>query len=292
MDDPAAMRRRLRVEMRRLRAHAKLTQREVADALEWSPSKIIRIESGQVGLSVTDLKALAGLYGIRKGAALDELTQLARGSRRQPFAEFKDVLTAETVKFAGYEASTSLMRSVQPLLVPGLLQTARYTRALLTAFGSPAARIERLVKARLKRQEIFARPGERQFFFILDEAVLHRPVGGAEVMIEQLDQLLAMNENPAVSIRVIGFAQGAHDGMRGPFVHLEFPDPGDPDVVFIENLREGTSFFSDDSVTTGRYQEIFYGLEDLAAPAEDFAVFVERVRTEMQAGIGEPAAAR
>src|SRR3954462_9212976 len=117
------MRRRLRVELRRLRTAADLTQREVADALEWSPSKIIRIESGQVGITVTDLKALVAHYGLRDDAQVASLTELARGSKRQPFVEYRDVLSAETVKFLGYEASASRVRLVQPTLVPGPLQT-------------------------------------------------------------------------------------------------------------------------------------------------------------------------
>ncbi|GAA0905476.1 helix-turn-helix transcriptional regulator [Pseudonocardia zijingensis] len=275
MADSAAMRRRLRIELRRARNTAKLTQRQVADALEWSPSKVIRIESGQVGISVTDLRALAGLYGVHDPAVLGELETLARGSRRQPFADYRDMIPADTIKYFGYEASASLIRQVQPLVLPGLLQTEDYTRALLRAYGTEAAAIDRVVDSRRERQALFDRAEPPQIFTVLDEAVLRRRVGGTAVMTRQLERLVALAERPHVTIQVVPFDVGAYEAIQGPFIHLEFPDVSDPDVVFLDG-QQGSATFIDDPEITGRFQESFLALEDLASAPDQLPAYVER----------------
>jgi transcriptional regulator with XRE-family HTH domain len=273
--DSAAMRRRLRIELRRSRNSAGLTQREVADALEWSPSKVIRIESGQVGISVTDLRALAGLYRVDAPDRLGELEALARGSRRQPFADYRDVIAADTIKFFGYEASASLIRHVQPLVVPGLLQTEDYTRALLHAYGNEAKAIDRVIDSRRERQELLDRADPPEIFTILDEAVLRRQVGGPAVMSRQLQHLLSLAERPRVTIQIVPFTAGAYEAIQGPFVHLEFPDASDPDVVFLDGQRSSATFI-DDPELTGQYQESFMALEDLASSPDLLRSYVER----------------
>jgi transcriptional regulator with XRE-family HTH domain len=273
--DSAAMRRRLRIELRRSRNAAKLTQREVADALEWSPSKVIRIESGQVGISVTDLRALADLYHVDDTDRRGELETLARGSRRQPFADYRDLLAADTIKFLGYEASASLIRHVQPLVVPGLLQTEDYTRALLHAYGSEPTAIDRVVDNRKERQELFDRADPPQVFTILDEAVLRRRVGGPAVMNGQLQHLRSLADHPRVTIQIVPFTVGAYRAIQGPFVHLEFPDVSDPDVVFLDGQRDSATLIDDPEIAA-HYQESFIALEDLASPPEELPSHVDR----------------
>lgn len=283
MEDPAAMRRRLRVELRRLRTDAGKTQRDVAKALYWSPSKVIRIESGQVGITVTDLRALVDLYGIEDEALLADLTEMAQGSKRQPFAEYRDVLQPDTINFMRYQASAKLIRQVEPNLIPGLLQIEEYSRAVLAAFGNSPERIERIVTSRRERQELLERTPRPQVFVILGEAALRYAVGGVAVMKNQLQHLLRLNDEGVVSIQVLPFELGAHDALQGPFVHMEFADPGDPDVVFLEHSR-GTSTFSDDAALTGDYQVRFFGMEDIASPAADFHTFVERAIKSISGG--------
>ena len=281
MDDSAAMRRRLRVELKRMRGTAGLTQRDVAQALDWSPSKVIRIESGKVGISVTDLRALVGLYGERVDSYQDELESLARGSKRQPFADYRDILPADTIRFFGYESSASLIRQVHPLLIPGLLQTEDYTRALLQAFGTEQSVIDRVVESRRERQEVLDREQPPKIFTIVDEAVLRRRVGGTDVMTRQLEHLLRLADRSWVSIQVVPFLAGAYETIQGPFVHLEFPDANDPDVVFLDTRQGGT--FIDDAEVTGSYQEVFLGLEDLASRPEQLAEYVSRTITSFHA---------
>lgn len=269
MTESAALRRRLTAELRRLRAQAKLTQRQVAHSLDWSPSKVIRIEQGTVRIQVTDLQALLNLYQVTDPATVADLTAMARESKKLPFAEYREVVTAETVRYFQYEANASIIRQVHPLLVPGLLQTEEYSRAVLDAYRTPPDNRDKIIESRKERRELFDRTEPPEAFFILDEAVLRRQVGGPSVMSRQIDHLVAMSERSGVSIQVIRFSAGAHSAMAGPFVHLEFPVENDPDVIFIENTLGDTLFLHDLDVTA-RYREQFWTLEDLASPAADF----------------------
>lgn len=270
MAESAALRRRLTAELKRLRSRAKLTQRQVADSLDWSPSKVIRIEQGTVRIGVTDLQALLHLYEVTDGATVAELTVMARESKKLPFSEYRDILSAEAVRYFQYEANASIVRQVTPLLVPGLLQVEEYSRALLESYRAPLERIDRLVETRKERRELLERPEPPETFFILDEAVLRRTVGGPKVMARQIDHLVEMSRLPGISIQVLRFSIGAHSAMLGPFVHLEFPAENDPDIIFVENTL-GDTLFRDDADETARYRERFWELEDLATAPEDFA---------------------
>ena len=225
MNDPVTMRRKLRVELKRLRTARELTQRHVAERLDWSQSKVIRIENGSVAVGVTDLEALLRLYGVDDQETIDSMIEMARGSKRLPFTDYKDVLPPETLRFFAYESSASIIRQVQPLLIPGLLQTEEYARALLSSWGNEKTRIDQIWAARLERQELLDRADPPEMFFILDEAAVQRPVGGEGVMRHQRARLLELAARPRITIQVVPFEVGAHAGLRGPFVYLEFPEP-------------------------------------------------------------------
>ncbi len=269
MTESAALRRRLTAELRRLRAQAELTQRQVADSLDWSPSKVIRIEQGTVRIGVTDLQALLKLYRVTDPTAVAELTTMARESKKLPFAEYREIFPAEGVRYFQYEANASIIRQVQNQLVPGLLQIEEYSRAVLEAFGITSTNADKIVESRKERRELFERSEPPQAFFILDEAVLRRQVGGSRVMARQIDHLVDMSRRPDVSIQVIRFSAGAHSAMQGPFVHLEFPAENDPDVIFVENTL-GDTLFRDDEEVTVRYREQFWALEILATTSDSF----------------------
>lgn len=269
MAESAALRRRLTVELRRLRSEAKLTQRQVASTLDWSPSKVIRIEQGTVRVGVTDLQALLHLYGVSDADTIAELTTMARESKKLPFAEYREIMSAEAVRYFQYEANAAIIRQVHPLLVPGLLQIEEYSRAVLEAFRTPTERIDKIIDSRKERQELLDRVDAPEAFFILDEAVLRRAVGGTTTMSRQIDHLVEMSRRPGISIQVVPFSVGAHSAMQGPFVHLEFPAENDPDVIFIENTL-GDTILRDDEDITADYREQFWVLEDLAEPAEQF----------------------
>lgn len=275
MTESAALRRRLTAELRRLRAHAKLTQRQVAESLDWSPSKVIRIEQGTVRIGVTDLQALLNLYQVTDTTVVADLTSMARDSKKLPFAEYRDVVTAETLRYFQYEANASIIRQVHPLVVPGLLQVEEYSRAVLEAYSKPSKDADKIVESRKERQELLERTEPPEAFFILDESVLRREVGGPKVMSRQIEHLVEMAQRPAVTIQVIPFAAGAHSALAGPFVHLEFPADNDPDVIFVENAL-GDTLFRDDEEITAQYREQFWALEDAATRPESFEQVAKR----------------
>lgn len=264
MNDPVTMRRQLRVELKRLRTGCGFTQRYVADQLDWSQSKVIRIENGTVAIGVTDLRALLSLYRVDDQEVLSTLEDMAKGSKRQPFLEYRDVFRPETVRYFAYESSASLIRQAEPLVIPGMLQTEEYARALLGGYGKDEEWISKVWQSREERQELLDRPGPPEMFFILDEATVRRAIGGAGVMRRQLDHLVELSKRPRVSIQILGFELGAHRALRGPFVYLEFPAADDPDVLYLENAT-GDSVFRDDVEVTVPYLEDFFFLGSQAS---------------------------
>ncbi|WP_338696329.1 helix-turn-helix transcriptional regulator [Streptomyces sp. Q6] len=260
----ALLRLRLRTELRKARIAANLTQREVAERMEWSPSKLIRIEAGEVGISINDLRPLAAAYSISDRRKLEELLNMARGSRRMPFSEYRDMFSKDFMQFLALESAASINRQFASLAIPGLLQTEEYMRAVIGAFdkGEPEERTERYVEARLARQEVLENE-ECEYFFVLDESVVRRVAGGRRVMRAQLEHLADMSQRPNVTVQVLPFSVGAHPGIQGPFTLFEFRDEVMEDALFLEDSR-GLTTASNSAEETRRYLERFWELEDLA----------------------------
>ena len=248
MDNASALRRQLLAELRQLRPLHVTTQRQVADALDWSPSKVTRIENGSVSISVTDLRALLAYYGVTDGRVVDGLVDLARRSRRarSPFASYGDVFSPDALRFFDYEHSATWIGAIELLVVPGLLQTADYARAVMRVHDVVGEKAERFVHSRQARQQVLDRPDPPTMSFLVDESVLLRAIGGRAVMRAQLEHLLAVAARPHVAVRVIPLALGEHVGLRGPFVLLRFSGTNDPDVVYIEQ-RRGDAIFQDET---------------------------------------------
>ncbi len=277
MDNASALRRQLLAELRHLRPPHIVTQKQIADALDWSPSKVTRIENGSVSLSVTDLRALLAYYGVTGPQVVDGLVDLARRSRRarSPFAAFGDVFSPDALRFFDYEHSATWIGSIELLVVPGLLQTADYARTIMGVHGVGAERAERFVSSRRVRQEVLDRPDPPTLSFILDESVLLRAIGGRAVMRAQLERLLAAAARPNVEIRIIPLALGEHVGLRGPFVLLRFSGTNDPDVVYIEQ-RRGDAIFQDELEVIANHGRLFTELEKRAASPDDLSAYVKR----------------
>ena len=282
MDNASALRRQLLAELRRLRPPHVHTQRQVAEALDWSPSKVTRIESGAVSLSVTDLRALLGYYGVVDPDVVEQLADLARRSRRarSPFAAYADLFSPVALRFFDFEHSASWIGEIELLVVPGLLQTEAYARALMGVHDLGAERAERFVSSRGVRQALLERPDPPELSFVLDESVLLRVVGGRAVMRAQLQRLLDVAERPHASIRVLPLASGEHVGLRGPFVLLKFAGTNDPDVVYIEQ-RRGDAIFQEEVEVITNHQRLFAELERLAAPPSELHTYVERAIDRM-----------
>jgi transcriptional regulator with XRE-family HTH domain len=263
---PTVRRRRLASELRRLREVADLTIDEVGEKLECSASKISRIETGHVGVTPRDVRDMLELYGI-SGDEQDALVQLAREARRRGWWHaYNEVFTGA---FVGLEADASSLRAFQALLVPGLLQTERYARSVIKAMRPDAdeTEIARRVAARMARQQLLTDPAPPEYWAVIDEAVLHRAVGGPEVMGEQLARLREVAELPHVTIQVVPFATGAHPGMEGPFLILGFPEQADPDVVYVDSTPTGLYFEAVKDVH--RYALMFDHLRATALKPDD-----------------------
>jgi len=247
----------LRFALRKAREVAELTQEQVAAQMDWSLSKLIRIEAGTVSVSTNDLKALLALYRISDRGQIDELVELARASRQRTWwAGYKDRLASYRVSYVGLEAETSVLSYFNPLLVPGLLQTETYARAVIAEVarheGTPEE-IEPLVDVRMTRQrEVLGRRDPPNLVALMDEAVVRRPVGGWRAMREQLLHLVEAAEQPNISVRVLPFSAGPYPAMYGPFVILDFPEEDDTPVVFLENAFSGEVVERSEEVTAYR----------------------------------------
>jgi transcriptional regulator with XRE-family HTH domain len=272
--DPTVHRRRLRYELRNAREAAGKTQRDVARAMDWSQSKLIRIESGAVNISTNDLRALLGYYEVAS-ARIDALVELARAAREVPrWNIYKDVASPEYTTFLGYESSASVIRNFEPLLVPGLLQTEEYARTVLSLiFSQEPQKVDPLVDLRIERQELLIREPAPNFHFIVDEAVIRRVAGERDVMRRQLRQMLELSERENITLRIVPFEKGLYRRQRLPYWLFEFPDPEDGDILYVENPR-GEYFIRESSPeeeeggSTVEYLEVFWELEQIARREE------------------------
>lgn len=231
--NPILRRRRLASELRQLRDVSGMTGEQVAEALLISTSKLSRIESGTRTIYPRDVRSLLDLYGVVDEARREALMTLAReGRQRSWWNNYGDLLPGP---YLGLEAEASEIRNYQTLLLPGLLQTEEYIRAIIHAgLRADDAEVERRTAARLRRQERFA-AGDLEYWAIFDEAALRRPVGGGGVMMRQVEHLIECARRPQVTLQVLPFDAGAYPGMGWPFVILAFPQAADPKVVMVEN---------------------------------------------------------
>jgi len=284
--DPTVQRLALRLQLRKIRIDADLTQKEVASQLDWSPSKILRIESGENSISTTDLQALLAIYNISDPRKKDELIRLARESRKQIASAYDDVLSKEALKLQRYEKAASIIRQYQPTLMPGLLQTREYAEALLRIIASPddsERAIQRRVEARLERQELLELNDPPEMFFILDEAVVRRNIGheaGRAVMRPQIEHLKKVNELPRVTIQIVPFAVGAYKAMRGPFVLLEFAEASLNDLLYLESPT-GEYVAQEEPSETRPYLEQFWDLELKATKREELNGFLDGILSDL-----------
>lgn len=280
--DPAVLRRRLQIELRKSRDATGQSQKDVADALAWSPSKLLRIENGAVGITRTDLKALLDHYGVRDRKRMDDLIKLAQDSRKLPTAEYGKSVPPSAIKFWNFRSSAIRVRQFELSLVPGLLQTEEYAREVIKSYSTPKDSpddIEDRVAARMDQQNLLDREGRPELYFMIDEAALRRWVGGPDVMRYQLERLKEMAERPRLTIQVLPFSLGAHGGMREPFQILELAEGGDY-VLYLEGAERGVTS-RDMDAETERYLTLFWDLETKATKPWEFSGFVDQLMADL-----------
>ncbi|WP_281394920.1 helix-turn-helix domain-containing protein [Streptomyces rectiverticillatus] len=229
----------LGVELRALREESGNTADEMARRLGWHQTKVSRIENGRSGVRVHELESLLDLYGVTDPEVRGGLVDLARENKaRMWWTPYSDVITQRYASYIALETEASTKRTFETTLIPGLLQTPDYTRAVINALApetKPDA-VDALVSVRLARQgATLRRASPLTLRAVVDEAALRRTTGGARVMTKQLHHLLEASEEPNVVLRVLPFSAGGHVGMLGSFVILEFPIRSDLDVVYTES---------------------------------------------------------
>jgi transcriptional regulator with XRE-family HTH domain len=235
---PAVSRRRLRTELRRARDEAGLTQEHVARAMDWSLSKLIRIENGTNSISTNDLKILVQHYGITDEKRIAELVSLSKASRERSWWSSHPGIAKPLAELIEYESAAHVSRHYEDLVFPGLLQTTDYMRAAIHQLAPdlPADRIGALVEVRVKRQEeLFKRAEAPLLYFVIDEAVIRRVVGGTDVMRGQLQQLVEASDRPNVTVEVVPFTAGLIQGLQTSFVIHEFLDDADEELLYLES---------------------------------------------------------
>ncbi|MFI1990817.1 helix-turn-helix domain-containing protein [Actinoplanes sp. NPDC020271] len=281
-EDPVIQGRKLRAAIRSMRVNAELTQRDVANDLYWSVSKVVRIENGDSRISVNDLRALMDRCGLDDPDQREELIRLSRMSRRQNFLPYRDIVHRNFLTYLRLESIARTIRTFESSIIPGLLQTEEYARAIIGAYRAPdsaESTIALLVQLRMERQEILDRGEDRRFQFIIDESALRRSVGGSkELMERQFEHLLSVAEKPNVTVGIIPFSAGQYTGMGGPFVHLELSGPGEDDSIFLETAY-GDYFARDAADDTRRYLEVFLELEAISEAAT-LSERIEKARSE------------
>lgn len=266
---PTVRGRRLARELRKLREEQGLTLQEVADRLDWSRATVSRLETSQTRPKPGDIADILDLYGV-PSPARDALITLARqAGQRGWWTAYQDVFAGS---YVALEDEASDIRTWDPQLVHGLLQTEDYSRAVITAgrlLPGPED-IERRIAARKIRQALLDRTDAPRLHVIFDEAVLHRPIGGEKVMRAQLDSLAtAVESRPSVTIQVLPYTAKEHAGLDGRFTILSYPDPADPDIAYVEGTMGDVYLESAEAIA--KHRDRFDRIKAAALSPEDSA---------------------
>ena len=237
---PTALRIMLGAQLRRLREQAGVSRSDAGWAIRSSESKISRMELGRVGFKARDVEDLLSLYGVREAAERNRLLELAREANdRGWWHHYSDVTPDWFDAYLGLEAAAEMIRTYEIQFVPGLLQIPQYTRAvakLTSGSERSEAEIAKVVALRETRQAVLERDPPLRFWAVIEESVLWRPIGGAQVLREQLGALIEAIRRPNITLQIIPLGSAGHAATGGAFSVLRFPQADLPDVVYLEHL--------------------------------------------------------
>ncbi|MEU1259516.1 helix-turn-helix domain-containing protein [Streptomyces chartreusis] len=281
---PAVRRRKLGAELRALRTGVGLTSGEAARLAGWHQSKVSRIETGASGVKPADVRLLLDVYGVQDAQLRELLLVLAGsdegGGRHHWWHAYRGVLPPTYRDFISLESQASAMRTLETSVVPGLLQTPEYARAVTRAavggLNSDADdRLDALVAVRLARQDVLRADPPLKLSAVLDEAVLRREIGGPEVMARQLSRLMEAARLPQVRLQVLPFRAGEHIGLTGPFVIFSFSSTSDLDVVVLDHLT--SSLYLERKEDLQAYTEAFNALRIHALSPEESLDYIAAI---------------
>jgi transcriptional regulator with XRE-family HTH domain len=263
---PTVRRLQLGRELKRLRERADVTRDQVAALLECDLTKISKFETGRLGISLSEVKLLMPLYRVG-GDEAERVLELAREAKKRSALRVPDFVRA----LVGLEAEAVEIKTFEVELVPGLLQTEPYTRDVTRAADPTRdpTEVDRLVALRRERQERLTGSNPPQLWAVINEAVIHRQVGGRTVMRQQLESLLAMAELPTVSVQILPFSAGSHAAMGTSFSIFRLSEPPDTAVAYTEDLWSAE--YLDRDVQVNAYVQVFDRLSQAALDAEGTA---------------------
>ncbi|CAM5351171.1 transcriptional regulator [Streptomyces avidinii] len=273
--NPVTSRRRLGSELRRLRTVSGMTSQQVAACLLISQPKISLLENGHRLIKPRDVRDLCRLYGVQDQQLLDDLMRLAGDSSLPGWWNSYDDIPYST--YIGLEAEATTIRTYEPLVIPGLLQTPGYARAVIagTAPHATAEQIATRLAVRLRRQDRLNAPGDPlRLRAVLDESVLRRVVGSREIMREQLEHLSHLGSQPHITLRLLPYEAGAHPGVSGQFSLLDFADATHASTVYLE--RFAGDIYLENRSAVQPYDALYARLLAEALCPDDTCQFITR----------------
>ena len=277
---PTVRRMLVGAQLRRLRTEAGLSREEAGEAIRASEWKIHRLENGQVGFKDRDIGDLLRLYGVTDPDDIAGFLQFAREANAPGWwQQYGDLVPQWFKAYVDLESAATLIRTYEGQLVPGLLQTEDYMRAVIGAhLDEPPEEAERRVALRMARQTLLTRPDGARLWAVIDEAALRRPVGSPEAMRGQLERLIAATKLVNVVLQILPFRAGAHPGMVGAFSILRFADGELPDVVYVEHLTSAQYLDRRDDVN--RYLHVMDRISMRAAPPDKTVDILHKILQE------------
>jgi transcriptional regulator with XRE-family HTH domain len=278
---PTVRRMLVGAQLRRLRTDMGLSREEAGEAIRASEWKIHRLENGQVGFKDRDIGDLLRLYGVTDPDEVAAFLVLAREANAPGWwQQYGDLLPQWFKAYVDLESAATLIRTYEGQLVPGLLQTEDYMRAVIggALLDEPLEEGERRVALRLARQTLLTRRDAPRLWAVIDEAALRRPVGSSEVMRGQLERLIDATKLANVVLQILPFGAGAHPGMVGAFSILRFADQELPDVVYVEHLTN--ALYLDKREDVNQYLHVMNSISMRAAPPDKTVDILHKILQE------------
>lgn len=265
-NSPSERQHRLGAELRKLRLRAGLSSDDAAKLLEGERSRISYIESGRLGVSHNRLHLLLRTYGCPPGPHFDELMKMGQASGKGWWDDFADTIGPAARDLAELEARSTVLRTHEPLVIPGMLQTEEYARAVLSVTEAEPQRVSRYAEFRLARQRVLTRDSPVTYRAVINEAALHTRVGGPAVMRRQLLRLMEACRLPNVTVQVCPFEAGVYSAHTQSFVIYRNAAP-ELDTVYLEHPTK--SLFLRDGDQLDQYAKMFERLTELALAPVD-----------------------
>jgi transcriptional regulator with XRE-family HTH domain len=276
---PTVRLRRLAFELRHFRAASGLTREDVTERTDINIATLYRLETARSRPQLRTLRALLDLYEVEEQRRQELLAILKESTERSWLHSFEPDLPDQYTTYISFEQEAERLLNYESLFVPGLLQTEDYARAVIRSMPPMASHgeVEARVQARLQRQALLGQDEPLQLWAVIDEAALHRHVGGRDVRRAQLQRLYDASEQPNITLQVVPFDGGAHPGMHGSFTIMQF-DEENTDVVYLEGTT--ADLFLEDGKDIQRYRLVFERLQAVAASPEATRALVAAVLEE------------